>query len=130
MYLWWPNGYGAPYLYKAGFSFTIDGAATDSIDYRAGIRQMSYNDAETKLKLYANGRRVVPLGGNWGFSENNLNYRGREYDIAVKYHRDMNFNMIRNWVGQTGDEEFYDACDKYGIMVWQDLCSCAMHTTM
>lgn len=120
MHLWWPNGYGAPYLYKAGFSFTIDGAATDSIDYRAGIRQMSYKDAETKLKLYANGRRVVPLGGNWGFSENNLNYRGREYDIAVKYHRDMNFNMIRNWVGQTGDEEFYDACDKYGIMVWQD----------
>ena len=28
--------------------------------------------------------------------------------------------MIRNWVGQTGDEAFYDACDKYGIVVWQD----------
>lgn len=32
----------------------------------------------------------------------------------------MNFNMIRDWVGQIGDEEFYEACDKYGIMVWQD----------
>ena len=32
----------------------------------------------------------------------------------------MNFTMIRNWVGQIGDEEFYDACDKYGVMVWQD----------
>src|SRR3712207_6112081 len=57
---------------------------------------------------------------NWGFSETNLNYRGREYDVAVRYHRDMNYNMIRNWVGQIGDEEFYEACDKYGIMVWQD----------
>ena len=28
--------------------------------------------------------------------------------------------MIRNWVGQIGDEEFYDACDRNGIMVWQD----------
>ena len=28
--------------------------------------------------------------------------------------------MIRNWVGQTVDEEFYKACDRYGIMVWQD----------
>jgi hypothetical protein len=32
----------------------------------------------------------------------------------------MNFTMIRNWVGQTGDEEFYEACDKHGIVVWQD----------
>jgi hypothetical protein len=32
----------------------------------------------------------------------------------------MNFNMIRNWVGQTGDDEFYDACDRHGIVVWQD----------
>ncbi|MBQ6031699.1 MAG: beta-glycosidase, partial [Prevotella sp.] len=70
--------------------------------------------------IFVNGKRFIPLGGNWGFSENHLNYRAREYDIAVGYHRDMNFTMIRNWVGQTGDEEFYDACDRYGIMVWQD----------
>ena len=60
------------------------------------------------------------MGGNWGFSENNLCYRGREYDAAIRYHRDMNQNCIRNWVGQIGDREFYEACDRYGIMVWQD----------
>ena len=32
----------------------------------------------------------------------------------------MNFTMIRNWVGQTGDDEFFNACDRYGIMIWQD----------
>ena len=32
----------------------------------------------------------------------------------------MHFNMIRNWVGQIGDDEFYDACDRYGVVVWQD----------
>ena len=32
----------------------------------------------------------------------------------------MNFTMIRNWVGQIGDDEFFDACDRYGIVVWQD----------
>ena len=38
----------------------------------------------------------------------------------MRLHSDMNFKMIRNWVGMTGDEELYEACDKYGIMVWQD----------
>jgi hypothetical protein len=49
-----------------------------------------------------------------------LRYRRREYDTAVRYHRDMNFTMIRNWVGQVGDEEFFAACDRHGVMVWQE----------
>lgn len=118
--LWWPNGYGTPYLYKAGFTVKVNGTVSDQLIYQAGIRQMDYEDVDTQLKLYVNGKRYIPLGGNWGFSEHNLNYRAREYDIAVRYHQDMHFNMIRNWVGQIGDEPFYEACDKYGVMVWQD----------
>jgi len=32
----------------------------------------------------------------------------------------MHFNMIRNWVGQIGEDEFYEACDRHGVVVWQD----------
>ncbi len=121
MRLWWPNGYGEPYLYDAGFSFiSAAGDTLSTVSFKYGVRQMTYEDIDTALKIFVNGKRVVPMGGNWGFSEQNLNYRAREYDIAVRNHKDMNFNMIRNWVGQVGDEEFYDACDRYGIMVWQD----------
>ncbi len=81
---------------------------------------MTFNENNGILTLFVNGRRFVGRGGNWGFPESNLNYRGREYDIAVSYHADMHFTMIRDWVGQTADDEFYQACDKYGIMVWQD----------
>ena len=70
--------------------------------------------------MWINGRRFIPRGGNWGFPESMLRYRGREYQTAVRYHRDMHFNMIRNWVGQVGDDEFYEACDRQGIVVWQD----------
>lgn len=119
--LWWPNGYGSPHLYDAGFTFTPDNhGESSSIDFKAGLRQMEYVDAGDSLRLYVNGRRFIPLGGNWGFDEHNLLYRSREYDIAAGYHRDMNFTMIRNWVGQVGDEAFYDACDRNGIMIWQD----------
>jgi len=28
--------------------------------------------------------------------------------------------MIRNWVGRPATTKFFDACDKYGIVVWED----------
>lgn len=118
--LWWPNGYGEPYLYDASFAFKLNGEISDRKDFKVGIRQMDFNEDNHILNLYVNGRRFIGMGGNWGFSEVNLNYRGREYETAVAYHAAMNFTMLRNWVGMIGDEELYDACDRHGIMVWQD----------
>jgi hypothetical protein len=119
--LWWPNGYGSQNLYNVELEFiTSDGNTSDSRSFQSGVREMSYSEDNEILKIWINGRRFIGFGGNWGFSESMLRYRAREYDIAVRYHKDMNFTMIRNWVGQTGDDEFYEACDRYGIMIWQD----------
>ena len=118
--LWWPRGYGFPYLYDANFTFKVNDEVSDSEDFKVGIRQMNFTNENNILSLYINGRRFVGRGGNWGFGESNLNYRGREYDAAVAYHADMNFTMLRNWVGQIGDRELYEACDRYGVMLWQD----------
>jgi beta-galactosidase/beta-glucuronidase len=119
--LWWPAGYGAPNLYDVMLlSRDRQGAVSDTKSFQSGIRQFTYTEDGGVLKIFINGRRFIPRGGNWGFPESMLRYRAREYDIAVRYHRDMNFTMIRNWVGQTGDDAFYDACDRYGIVVWQD----------
>ncbi len=118
--LWWPNGYGEPDRYNVELRFETAGSVSDAKSFQAGVRQFTYSEEGGALRIWINDRRFVGRGGNWGFPETNLRYRRREYDIAVRYHRDMNFTVIRNWVGQTGDEEFYDACDKYGIVVWQD----------
>jgi Exo-beta-D-glucosaminidase Ig-fold domain/Glycosyl hydrolase 2 galactose-binding domain-like/F5/8 type C domain/Glycosyl hydrolases family 2 len=119
--LWWPKGYGRQNLYDVKFLFkNSDGSISDETAFKSGIRKMTYTEDNDILNIYVNGRRFIGRGGNWGFPESNLEYRGREYDIAVAYHADMNFTMIRNWVGQTGDDEFYEACDRYGIMIWQD----------
>lgn len=118
--LWWPNGYGKPFLHAAQFSFITEGVTLAEQTFQVGVRQMTYNEDDGILRMFVNGRRFIGRGGNWGFSEHNLNYRAREYNTAVAYHADMNFTMIRNWVGMIGDEEFFEACDRYGIMVWQD----------
>ena len=119
--LWWPAGYGEPHLYPFELSFrTPDHKVSDTQAFQVGVRQMSYSEEGGTLRIWINGRRFVALGGNWGFGESMLRYRRREYDTAVRYHRDMNFTMIRNWVGQVGDEGFFAACDRHGIMVWQE----------
>jgi hypothetical protein len=118
--LWWPAGYGEPNLYNVEVEFAAAGGVSDRLKFQAGVRQFTSSEEGGALKMWINGRRFIPKGGNWGFGESMLRYRGREYDAAVRYHREMNFNMIRNWVGQIGEEEFYQACDRHGVVVWQD----------
>ncbi len=118
--LWWPNGYGEPHLYPVAVRFESSAGVSHSLRFRAGVREFSYSEEGGALRMWINGRRFIPRGGNWGFSESMLRYRAREYDAAVRYHRDQNFTMIRNWVGMIGEDEFYEACDRHGIVVWQD----------
>ena len=133
--LWWPCGYGKQELYPVRFAFTEGGEVSDSVSFLSGIRQMDYllepykplrpgsfesKNPNQRLCMYVNGRRFIGFGGNWGFPEHLLEYTEREYDIAVRNHALMNFTMIRDWVGVTDNKAFYEACDRYGIMIWQD----------
>jgi lambda repressor-like predicted transcriptional regulator len=73
-----------------------------------------------ELTISVNGTPVFCRGGNWGWDEllrRTEPHRTRE---TVAMHRDMNFTMIRNWLGSSNREEFYAACDENGILVWND----------
>jgi hypothetical protein len=119
--LWWPAGYGEQNLYKVKLAFVAaSGTVSDTKSFQTGVREFAYSEENDALKIWINGRRFIPRGGNWGFPESMLRYREREYDVAMRYHREMNFNTVRNWVGQNGDDALYDAADKYGIVIWQD----------
>ena len=118
--LWWPNGYGEQNMYSLELSFVANGGVSDKKTIPFGIREMSYDESDGVLKTYVNGTRIFFRGGNWGLSESMLRLDKEGYDVRVRLHKEENFNMIRNWVGMTGDEDFYRACDKYGVMVWDD----------
>lgn len=119
--LWWPNGYGDPNLYTCELTCEIDGKVSDKQLVTFGIKEYSYAyDKKGVFQLSVNGERIYCKGGNWGMSEYMLRCRGAEYDLKIRLHNEMNYNMIRNWIGSTTDDEFYQACDKYGIMVFDD----------
>jgi hypothetical protein len=118
--LWWPNGYGQQDLDKMSFSFSENNEMSDSIAINYGVRQYSYEYNNGNLHLKVNGYPVIVRGGNWGLPEALLRCSDERYDLLVRLHKDMNLNMIRNWVGQTSDDAFYDACDRHGIMIFDD----------
>ncbi|WP_321335262.1 discoidin domain-containing protein [uncultured Bacteroides sp.] len=118
--LWWPNGYGKPNLYNCRLEISVDGQLSDVCDVKFGIKKYTYDTNGNTLHLHINGVRLFVKGANWGISEYMLRCRGAEYDTKVRLHHEMNFNMIRNWLGSTTDDEFYEACDRYGLMVWDD----------
>ena len=66
--LWWPNGYGDPNLYPVELHFTTsERTVSDVKRFQAGVRQFTYSEEGNSLKIWINGRRFVPRGGNWGF---------------------------------------------------------------
>ncbi len=83
--LWWPVGYGDPHLYDVELAFELeDGKPSDTKTLKAGVRQMTYSEDGGALRIWINGRRFIPRGGNWGFSESMLRFRKREYDASLR----------------------------------------------
>ncbi|HEX7340457.1 MAG TPA: LamG-like jellyroll fold domain-containing protein [Rhodanobacteraceae bacterium] len=71
-HLWWPNGYGQPYLYTLHVAFKRGGTVSDRQQFQFGVRQISYElslfNAKGQLKRYLitpdkakPGQRVVDV---------------------------------------------------------------------
>ena len=118
--LWWPNGYGGQPLQRLCLDAAVHGVPSAAKVITFGIRELGYDTTDKTLKLTCNGQPIQLNGGNWGMDDTMLRYEAADYDTAVHLHQAMNMVMIRNWVGQIGKEEFFDACDRYGLLVWND----------
>ncbi len=119
--LWWPNGYGDPNRYTCHLEFRVGNIVSDQKTVTFGIKKYSYEVKNDILYFYINGTRLFLKGGSWGLPEYLMRNRtAADYDIRVRLHQQQNFNVIRNWMGSVPDAAFYEACDKYGIMVWDE----------
>lgn len=132
--LWWSNGLGEPFLYRFRTDIIAGGELLDSKTERVGIRSLKVvhqpdKDGHT-FYIELNGRPVFAKGANYIPSDNFLprvtpeNYKRTILDAAG-----VNMNMLRVWGGGIYENDvFYDLCDEYGIMVWQDfMFACSMY---
>ncbi|HEV3357988.1 MAG TPA: discoidin domain-containing protein [Pseudonocardiaceae bacterium] len=80
----------------------------------------SVDNTPDPLTILVNGVKVFCRGGSWGFDELLRRMLPNRTDSVVAMHRDMNFTMIRNWIGSSYREELFAAADQYGILVWNE----------
>jgi len=124
--LWWPVGYGEPNLYTVTFYLLKNGEVVDKRQEQIGIRQVklerSYGGENYgNFRFIVNGLPIMARGTNWVHLDCLHSKDKDRLPIAHELLRDQNTNMIRMWGGNVYEcDEFYDLCDRHGIMIWQD----------
>lgn len=123
-YLWWPNGYGKPNLYRIRLQFADNSGISDDTTFVFGIRTVSTKAVNVngfyRRDFYINEKRVQITGGAW-VPDMMLNRDSTRYDYEMHLCRNSNINLVRIWGGGvTPCDEFFEAADRYGLMVWSD----------
>lgn len=122
--VWWPNGYGKPNLYRIRIQYAGQSGIKDDTTFLFGIRTVSTKAVDVNGSLrrdfYVNGRRIHITGGAW-VPDFMMNRDSLRYDYELRLCRNANINLVRIWGGGvTPCDEFFDAADRYGLLVWSD----------
>lgn len=115
--LWWPNGMGKAKLYNLKTEFIADNKVIDRVDKKYGIREIrSYLNSDMNRAFEINGKFILIKGGGWSddiFLQDTRN----SVEAQLRYIRHMNLNSIRCEGFWGKDENLYDLCDEYGILI-------------
>jgi beta-mannosidase len=99
---WWPHTHGEPVRYPV----RIVGEGVEIDAGRIGFRELTWDDG-----FQVNGVDVFARGAVWTHGDRQ----------TLEQARDAGMNMLRlpGW-GWYETDEFWDACDELGLLVWQD----------
>ncbi|MBQ8203803.1 MAG: hypothetical protein IJZ75_05930 [Clostridia bacterium] len=124
---WWPYGYGEPNVYDATASIYSEGVLVHEAKTSFGLRTIELDRTEAtdgisgQFRFLVNGVEIMCKGSNW-VPLDAFHCRDKErYPEALALVKDIGCNILRCWGGNVyEDHEFYDFCDRNGIMIWQD----------
>jgi beta-mannosidase len=134
--LWWPHHLGAQPLYPLTIRLEDreTGAVLDSYSREIGFRSLRLDTSpDAHGSAFAFVVNDVPLficGANW-IPDDCFPSRVTDdrYRSQIAQAKDANINMLRVWGGGIFEsDDFYEACDRMGMLVWQDfLFACAAY---
>ncbi|WAH38167.1 beta-mannosidase [Alicyclobacillus dauci] len=132
--LWWTSDLGNPHLYQLSVDLFADDERIDSFQCSFGIRTVEVkqrsDDGANVFTFVLNGVEIFAKGADWIPVDSFIGaVPDSRYHHLVSLARDAGMNMLRVWGGGIYEKlVFYEACDREGILVWQDfMFACAMY---
>ncbi|TFG02805.1 MAG: glycoside hydrolase family 2 protein [Promethearchaeota archaeon] len=124
--LWWIHELGKPNLHEVNITIFKE-KQLDIYTQKFGIREILLIRKPDKwgesFYFRLNGIPIFIKGANW-IPVDSFIPRGKKqglYQKNLKHAKAANMNMLRVWGGGIyEDDAFYDICDEFGLLVWQD----------
>lgn len=116
--LWYPANYGESSVYK--LLIAGDG---DIRERNIGFRTIEVTE---DFDVTVNGKPVKLWGANLTHPDTMTNcYSSEKMNQLFDWAQMCNCNVLRVWgEGERYPQEFYEECDKRGLLVWQDFYLC------
>ena len=127
--LWWPNDMGEQSLYDMTVAFIPrNGARPDVEKTSFGIRTIDMapfpgGEREDRYNwtFVINGKPMFVKGTGWCTMDALMDFSREKYDRLLSIAKSQHIQMMRAWGGGLPEtDDFYELCDKYGIMVIQE----------
>ena len=109
-----------PEQYRDFFKYAWVHSFAPGAEGSASIKPVEGGWPNDDLVIKVNGVRIAARGGNWGMDDSRKRVSIAHLEPYFRLHRDAHVNIIRDWMGQNDEENFYALADKYGLMVWND----------
>ncbi|MBE3102299.1 MAG: glycoside hydrolase family 2 protein, partial [Firmicutes bacterium] len=134
--LWWPNSYGKQPLYRISVNLKKGDRILDSREIKIGLKTLRVRQENDKwgksFEFEINGVSIFVQGANYIIEDNLMSrYSRKRTERLIKDCIEAHFNCIRIWGGGIyPNNDFFDLCDEYGIIVWQDfMFACSAYPT-
>jgi beta-mannosidase len=115
--LWWPRSLGDQPLYDVGIEVVIDGVISDTQSWRTGLRTVVFDDFIAVI----NGQRMFLKGISLGPTRLQIaDASPAEVAADIALVAEAGLDLVRVH-GHMARAELYEAADRLGILIWQDL---------
>ena len=121
--LWWPHGLGVQNLYRLSINLYGEYDIEDTKEYTIGLSSLGINDGDSGAFSVANGFRYMPMGFYYTPSDDIISCESDEKINALMSSLvKANCNtLVVSGSNGFASEKLLSACDRYGIVVWQEL---------